>query len=79
MGKQCDNRGAAVGQETPYLQLMGFNISPFKNEMRPESAKWDQISCPGPIFEKNEVSGVKAFALTGRITDCHYTQGAALG
>ena len=50
MGKQCDNKGAAVGQETPYLQLMGFNISPFKNEMRPESAKCDQISHPGPIF-----------------------------
>ena len=30
-------------------------------------------------FDFFEVSGVKAFALTGRIADCYYTQGAALG
>ena len=34
---------------------------------------------------KNSCSGIKedwcckAFALTGRLTDCHYTQGDALG
>ena len=41
-------------------------------KMRPKSGVWSH-------FLENEVSGVKAFALTGRIADCYYTQGAALG
>ena len=70
---------AAVGQNTPFSSLGDFNISANKIKMRPEWVKCDQISYLGPIFEKMKFRGVKAFALTGRITDCHYTQGAALG
>ena len=39
---------------------------------------WKKWTKTGPI-RFFEVSGVKAFALTGRIADCYYTQGAALG
>ena len=39
---------------------------------------WWKWSKTGPI-RFFDVSGVKAFALTGRIADCYYTQGAALG
>ena len=35
--------------------LGDFNISANKIKMRPEWAKWDQISLPGPIFEKNNL------------------------
>lgn len=39
---------------------------------------WKKWTKTGPI-RFFEVSGMKAFALTGRIADCYYTQGAALG
>jgi hypothetical protein len=52
VGKQWDNGVAAGGQYPPFSQLMGFNISANKIKMRPKSAKWDQISYLGPIFEK---------------------------
>ena len=34
--------------------------------------------CKGKSFKKLQTKH-KAFALTGRLTDCHYTQGDALG
>jgi len=52
VGKQWDNGVAAGGQYPPFSQLMDFNISANKIKMRPKSAKWDQISYLGPIFEK---------------------------
>ena len=39
---------------------------------------WKKWSKTGPI-RFFEVSGVKVFALTGRIADCYYTQGDAMG
>ena len=33
--------------------------------------------CKGKSFKKQAIN--KAFALTGRLVDCYYTQGGALG
>ena len=39
-----------MGLKSPFSHLGDFNISAFKNKMRPKSVKWDQISHSGPIF-----------------------------
>ena len=49
----------------------------------PRAAPWvimfaNLTPCKGKSF-KTHAEIYKAFALTGRIADCYYTQGAALG
>ena len=41
------------------------------------TAKHDTVDVPAKALKYLAV--YKAFALTGRLADCHYTQGAALG
>ena len=39
-----------MGLKSPFFHLGDFNISAFKNKMRPKSVKWDQNVTSGPIF-----------------------------
>ena len=39
-----------MGLKSPFFHLGDFNISAFKNKMRPKSVKWDQNVTSGPIL-----------------------------
>ena len=43
----------------------------------PSPCKGKSFKTPGKSFKESEF--YKAFALTGRLADCYYTQGVALG